>query len=83
MALLYHKDMMRLLALHKNAKRFEQIEKVSKLLEDNRKGSNQNYQAVVNGHRPSKFDQARQRAVQQLSRDNAKAYWLKAIAEAG
>ena len=81
MTLLYHKDVMQLLALHKDAKRVEQLQKVSELLEGNRKGSNQNYQAVVHGHRPSKRDQVRQRTVQQLSRDGAKAYWLKAIAE--
>ena len=92
MTLLYHEDMLKLLAAHRKARyvkqeqlrkqqQANQRENIASLLEGNRKGSNQNYQAVVHGHRPSKRDQVRQRTVQQLSRDGAKAYWLKAIAE--
>lgn len=70
--LLYHAELMWLLEEH----RARRAKAVAGLLAQNRKGSNANYQAVVDGKRPRRADKVNQEAAQLLSRVDMKDYWL-------
>ena len=73
--LLYHADLMWLLHEH----RVKRAKEGAGILDQNRKGSNANYQAVVNGKRPKRADKANQEAAQGLSRLDMEDYWLGRI----
>jgi len=55
------------------------MKKINKILDNARKGTNVNYQAVVKGIRPSRAARSEQLSLQQMSRQDLYEYWMKRL----
>jgi hypothetical protein len=54
----------------------KKIKRLKKILDNARKGTNINYQSVVNGTRPSRAARSEQLSLQQMSRQDLYDYWM-------